>query len=139
MLQKLQNISYKKKASRRITIYVTHHIIGQERLSLKQKKPYLIILIVSMNNFIDLSSSLSADYEKLYESGKYTDISIHIGKEPNSKIFPAHTVVLCTRSKFLENSLTSNYNEETTEVVQKTMAFEDIKPDAFEILLRYCL
>ena len=88
-----------------------------------------------MNNFIDLTSSLSADYEKLYESGNYADISIHVGKEPNSKIFLAHTVVLCTRSKFLENSLTGN--KETSEETQKaTIAFEDIAPDVFEILLR---
>ena len=88
-----------------------------------------------MNNFIDLSLSLSTDYEKLYESGKYTDISIHVGKKPNSKIFLAHTVVLCTRSKFLENSLTGN--KETSEETQKTaIAFEDVAPDVFEILLR---
>ena len=88
-----------------------------------------------MNNFIDLSSSLSADYEKLYESGRYTDISIHVGKEPNSKIFLAHTVVLCTRSTFLENNIIGD--KETPEEIQKTaIAFEDVKPDVFEILLR---
>ena len=88
-----------------------------------------------MNSFIDLSSNLSSDYEKLYESGRYTDISIHVGKEPNSKIFFAHTVVLCTRSKFIENSLTEN--EETSNAIQKTtVAFEDVSPDLFEILLR---
>jgi len=80
-----------------------------------------------MDDFIDLSSSLSADYEKLYESGRYTDISIHVGKEPNSKIFLAHTVVLCTRSTFLEDSLTDQ---------KTTIMFEDVKPDVFEILLR---
>ena len=88
-----------------------------------------------MNNFIDLSSSLSTDYENLYESGKYTDISIHVGKEPNNKIFLAHSVVLCTRSKFIENSVTEN--KETPEETQKTaIAFEDVEPDVFEILLR---
>jgi len=88
-----------------------------------------------MNSFIDLSSNLSSDYEKLYESGRYTDISIHVGTEPNSKIFLSHTVVLCTRSKFIENSLTEN--EETSNAIQKTaVAFEDVSPDLFEILLR---
>ena len=88
-----------------------------------------------MNSFVDLSSVLSVDYEKLYESGRYTDISIHVGKEPDSKLFLAHTVVLCTRSKFLENSLTKN--KETAEEIQKSaIAFEDVKPDVFEILLR---
>ena len=88
-----------------------------------------------MNNFIDLSSSLSVDYEKLYESGRYTDISIHIGKEPNSKIFFAHTVVLCTRSKFIENNLTDN--KEAPDTNQKAaITFEDVSPDVFEILLR---
>ena len=37
-----------------------------------------------MSNFADLSSVLSVDYEKLYESGRYTDISIHVGKESNT-------------------------------------------------------
>ena len=88
-----------------------------------------------MNNFIDLSSNLSVDYEKLYESGRYTDISIHVGKEPYSKIFFAHTVVLCTRSKFLENNLTEN--TKASDAIQKTViTFEDESPDVFEILLR---
>ena len=88
-----------------------------------------------MNNFIDLSSSLSADYEKLYESGRYTNISIHVGKEPNSKIFLAHTVVLCTRSKFLESNLTEN--TEAPDAIQKAaMTFDDVSPGVFEILLR---
>ena len=87
-----------------------------------------------MNGFIDLSSSLSTDYEKLYESGRYADISIYIGKESNSKIFLAHTVVLCTRSAFFENSITGN--TETSGEIQKTaITFEDMMPDVFEVLL----
>ena len=88
-----------------------------------------------MDNFIDLCSSLSADYEKLYESGRYTDISIHVGKEPSSKIFFAHTLVMCTRSKFLENSLTGNV-ESPDEIQMAAITFEDVTPDVFEILLR---
>ena len=88
-----------------------------------------------MNNFVDLTSVLSVDYRKLYESGRYTDVSIHVGKEPNSKIFLAHSLVLCTRSTFLENNLTGN--TDTPETIQKTViTFEDVTPDVFEILLR---
>ena len=88
-----------------------------------------------MNGFVDLSSGLSIDYEKLYESRRYTDVSVHIGKEPSSKIFFAHTLVLCTRSKFLENSLTGS--AEASDEIQKTaITFEDVAPDVFEILLR---
>ena len=88
-----------------------------------------------MNNLVDLSSILSADYEKLYESGRYADISIQVGKEPNSKIFFAHTLVLCTRSTLLENNSTEDM--ETSEAVQKTaITFEDVTPDVFELLLR---
>ena len=88
-----------------------------------------------MNNFVNLVSVLSADYEKLYESGRYTDVSIHVGKEPNSKIFLAHTLVLYTRSTFFENKLTEN--AETPEAIQKAaITFEDVTPDVFEILLR---
>ena len=87
-----------------------------------------------MDIVVDLSSGLSSDYEKLYESGKYADISIYVGKEPNNKIFLAHTLVLCTRSPFLENSLTGN--AETSKEIQTTMTLEDVSPDVFEILLR---
>ena len=88
-----------------------------------------------MNNVVDLSSSLSSDYGKLYESGKYTDISINVGREPNNRIFFAHTLVLCTRSTYLENGLTGNA-ESPNEIQQTAMTFEDVTPDVFEILLR---
>ena len=88
-----------------------------------------------MDIVVDLFSGLSSDYEKLYENGKYADVSIHVGKEPNNKIFLAHTLVLCTRSTFLENSLTGN--TETSEEVRKdAMTLEDMSPDVFEIILR---
>ena len=85
-----------------------------------------------MANLIDLSSDLSLDYKKLYESNKYTDVSINVGREPNNKIFLAHAVVLCTRSTYFENMMVEN-----TEELQRTvMTFEDVTPDVFEILLR---
>ena len=88
-----------------------------------------------MDTVADLSSGLSSDYEKLYENGKYADVSIHVRKEPNSKIFLAHTLVLCTRSAFLENSLTGN--TETSDVIQRdAITLEDVSPDVFEIILR---
>jgi len=89
-----------------------------------------------MNKVVDLPSSLSSDYKKLYESGKYTDVSIHVGKEPNGKIFLAHTLVLCTRSAFLENSLTGNTEVSPEEIQKAAVTFEDVSPDVFEILLR---
>ena len=88
-----------------------------------------------MNNIVDSSSRLSLDYEKLYESGKYTDISIHIGREPNNKIFFAHTVVLCTRSTFFENKINEN-TETANEIQQAAVELEDVAPDIFEILLK---
>ena len=88
-----------------------------------------------MDNLVDLPSGLSSDYGSLYESGKYMDISIQVGKEPNNKIFRAHTLVLCTRSKYLEKCLTGNA-EATDEIQQTVMTFEDETPDVFEILLR---
>ena len=85
-----------------------------------------------MDIIIDLSSRHLSAYEKLYESGKYADVSIHVGKEPNSKIFFTHTLILCTQCSFFEKSLTGNSEE-----IQKTaMTLEDVPPDVFEILLR---
>ena len=85
-----------------------------------------------MTNLIDLSSDLSSDYEKLYESSKYTDVSINVGREPNNKIFLAHAVVLCTRSTYFEKMIVEN-----TEELQRTvMNFEDVTSEVFEFLLR---
>ena len=81
-------------------------------------------------NIIDLSSGLLSDYRKLYRSGKYADISIHVGKGPNNKTFLAHTLILCTRNLFFENSLTDTSSQKTA------MTLEDMAPDVFEILLR---
>ena len=88
-----------------------------------------------MDIVVDLSSRLLSAYEKLYESGKYADVSIHVGKEPNSKIVFAHTLILCTQCSFFEKSLTGN--SETSKEIQKTaMTLEDVPSDVFEILLR---
>ena len=89
-----------------------------------------------MSNVVELLADVSSDYEKLYESGKYTDISIHVGKEPNHKIFLAHSLVLCTRSTYFDDKLTGN-TEASNEIQPTSMMFEDMTPDIFEILLRY--
>jgi len=80
----------------------------------------------------DLSLDLSSDYTKLYENGNYTDTSIHVGKDPNSKIFLAHASILCARSSYFEHELT----EIADEVPRSVVMVEDIEPDVFEILLR---
>src|SRR6185312_4184742 len=89
-----------------------------------------------MDIVVDLPSRLSSAYEKLYESGKYADVSIHVGKEPNSKIFFAHTLILCTQCSFFENSLAGN-SEVSKEIQMTAMILEDVSPDVFEILIRY--
>jgi len=84
---------------------------------------------------VNLSSNLSSDFEKFYESKKYTDISINVGKEPNSKIYFAHAMVLCARSVYFESKLTEN-TESPNDIQQAAMVFEDITPKCFEICLR---
>ena len=88
-----------------------------------------------MSNVLELLSGVSSDYEKLYESGRYIDISINVGQAPSNKIFLAHSLVLCTRSTYFEGKLTGN-TEALNEIQQTAMVFEDITPDIFEILLR---
>ena len=72
---------------------------------------------------------------RLLESENYTDLSIHVGRKPHSKIFLVHTLILYTRSKYLENSLAGN-TEASKEIQRTTLTFEDVIPDVFEILLR---
>ena len=89
-----------------------------------QQKRWTSSKLYKMAKVIALSASLSSDH-----------VSIQVGKKSHSKIFLEHTLVLCTRSKFFENSLTGN--TETSEEAQKTtLMFEDVTPDVFEILLR---
>jgi len=84
---------------------------------------------------VDLSSGLSSDFGKLYETGKYTDISINVGREPNNKIFLAHAVVLCARSVYFESKLTGSM-ESSSDIQQAAMTFDDITSECFEICLR---
>ena len=88
-----------------------------------------------MSNIVELLSDVSSDYGKLYESGKRTDISIHVGREPKNKIFLAHSLVLCTRSAYFEDMLTED-TEASNEIRRPAIVFEDMTPDIFEILLR---
>ena len=88
-----------------------------------------------MSNILELISGVSSDYEKLYESGRYTDISINVGQAPSNKIFLAHSLVLCTRSAYFEDKLTGN-TEASSEIQQTAMVFKDITPNIFEIFLR---
>jgi len=68
----------------------------------------LFKILHEMDIVVDLSSRFLSAYGKLYESGTYTDLSIHVGREPNNKIFFAHTLILCTHCSFFENNLTGN-------------------------------
>jgi len=86
-----------------------------------------------MSSVIELLADVSLDYEKLYESGKYTDTSIHVGQEPNNKIFFAHSLVLCTGSAYFEDKLTGN-TEVSNEIQQTAMVFEDITPDMVQVI-----
>ena len=81
------------------------------------------------------AAGADSSVEVLYESGKHADISIHVGREPNNKIFLAHSLVLCTRSAYFEDKLTGN-TEASNEIQRTAMVFEDITPNIFEILLR---
>ncbi|CAG8476955.1 4667_t:CDS:2 [Paraglomus occultum] len=87
-----------------------------------------------MNVLADLSSGLSPDFENLYDTGNYTDVSISVGREPNNKIFLAHFLVLQARSTFFRSMLVDN-KDVSNPIERPAMVFEDITPDVFEILL----
>ena len=88
--------------------------------------------LIDSDIMIDLSAGVSSDYEKLYGNNKYTDVSITVGREPNNKIFLAHSVVLCTRSTYFEKMVAEN----TEEFQQTVLVFEDLTSENFELLLR---
>ena len=44
----------------------------------------------------------SKEYGKILESGEFSDIKILVGKEPDTKVFKAHSLILKIRSGVVE-------------------------------------
>jgi hypothetical protein len=80
-------------------------------------------------------SKLSQNYIDILEDDEYYDITIEVGKDPNVKVFRAHTIILCYRSPFLRQTLTlykkNNNNDNLIHI-----KLPNISPETFQVILK---
>ena len=76
---------------------------------------------------------LSQNYIELLEDDEYYDITIEVGKDPNVKIFRAHTSILCYRSSYLRRALASNKKNDN---ILTHFKLPNLSPEIFQILLK---
>jgi speckle-type POZ protein len=78
---------------------------------------------------IDCSSRLIAFLENLFDNMQFSDVNFNIG----GREFPAHKVILSTRSQYFAAMFEHPTKENSTNQVN----IEDIEPDVFQELLRF--
>jgi hypothetical protein len=79
-------------------------------------------------------SMLSQNYIEILDDEEYYDVTIEVGKDPNIKIFRAHTIILCYRSPFLRRTLASNKRNDDGSLTQ--IKLPNILPETFQIILK---
>ncbi|UZO09193.1 uncharacterized protein OCT59_029430 [Rhizophagus irregularis] len=79
-------------------------------------------------------SKLSHNFIELLKDNEFYDITIEVNKDPNVKIFRAHTGILCYRSPYLKRYLTSNKKNNN---VLAHVKLPNILPETFQIILKY--
>ena len=77
---------------------------------------------------------LSENYTELLEDDEYYDVTIEVGKDPNVKIFRAHTNILWYRSPYLRRVLASNRNNNDNAL--NHIKLPNISPEIFQVILR---
>ncbi|GES90248.1 BTB/POZ protein [Rhizophagus clarus] len=80
-------------------------------------------------------SRLSRDYIDILKDDDYYDITIEVGQDPNVKIFRAHRIILCYRSPFLRQTLTSNRENNNGTLIN--IKLPNISPEIFQVILKY--
>jgi len=73
--------------------------------------------------------NLIQDYVKLLESREFCDVEIQVGKGHNVRIFHLHKSILCSRSTYFKQTLTSI---EKNDVI----ILSNISPETFQIILK---
>jgi len=79
----------------------------------------------------EFHSELHEDCLSVLESGKYSDVTIKVGEESNSKEYEAHSFILRTRSEFFEEEIENNSSRNNI-----VLRYTNFDPDAFEYILK---
>jgi len=83
---------------------------------------------------VQFFSKLSQNYIEILDDDEYYDVTIEVGKDPDVKIFRAHTIILCYRSPFLRRTLVSNKKDHDSGLTH--IKLPDISPKIFQTILK---
>ena len=78
---------------------------------------------------INCLNELSTQFEELFDSMPSSDVNFNIG----GRDFPAHKLILATRSKYFA----AMFQHPTKENLTNRIVIEDIEPEVFDLLLRF--
>ena len=77
---------------------------------------------------------LSKEYTKLLESGELYDTEILVGKEPKTKIYRLHSLILKVRSPYFRTAFTSDWVKIENNIVK--FQKQNISVEVFDIIIK---
>jgi hypothetical protein len=83
---------------------------------------------------MELSNILLKEYNKILETGEFSDVEILVGREPNAKIFRLHSLVLKVCSPYFRIALSSNWTTVENDIIK--FRKPNISVKIFEILIK---
>jgi len=83
---------------------------------------------------IELIDILSRDFDILLDDADDYNVAIYAGKEPETKVLGAHSVILRARSSFFRQALSSEWATKKDNLI--VLKKPSISPDVFKIILR---
>ena len=103
------------------------------------KQIRLRFFLLNSKQYLNMStqffSKLSQNYIELLNDDEYYDVTIEVGKDPDVRVFRAHTIVLHYRSPYLRRVLTTNKKHNDGALTH--IKLSNILPETFHIILRY--
>ncbi|CAG8474308.1 14116_t:CDS:2 [Cetraspora pellucida] len=85
---------------------------------------------------LDLEKILLRDISQLFQDADDYNVQIHVGQEPNIRIFKAHSVILRARSSYFRAALSVNWARTDPNSAMITLKKPNISPIVFEIILK---
>ena len=81
-----------------------------------------------------LLSVFSRDICNLLEDSEESNVTIHVGEQPDVRTFSAHSLILRARSSYFNTALSKQWVKQEGE--KKILNQPNISPEIFEIILR---
>ncbi|KAG9300218.1 hypothetical protein G9A89_002664 [Geosiphon pyriformis] len=82
-----------------------------------------------------LFDALSQDFGRLFNTQNLSDVTLIVGKTPNTRTFHAHTQILAARSSYFALALSKDSFRRKNNIILLTKP--NISPNIFEVALRY--